>query len=108
MSKPISDQKLNRQISNFLKHLPNQAELNGERQGSSFYRRTDEKTFIEAHRQAYSHITGLGTKFKLTNVQKKELTKTQDGIVHRVEAAFDGNDNPPANLENFLKNRRTG
>jgi len=105
----ISDQNLSRQISHLTQYLPNQDELKGKRQGSSFYRHTDEKLFVNEHKIVLKKINCLSSRFELTNIQKQKVNSVTDGLVHKVKKAFVNHNNPPANLDNFLyPKKRTG
>jgi hypothetical protein len=106
MPNSISDQKLSRQIAHLTRHLPPQEELRGQVGGSSFYRHVNDRSFIDAYRLAYSHIKGLQDRFELTSSQKSILSHAQEGLVTRVERAFDHLEQKPANLENFLRDRK--
>ncbi len=109
MPNSISDQKLNRQIDHLTQYLPTQDDLHGKRQGTSFYRHTNEKSFVEAHKIVFKQVKSLNHKFELTNTQKDKIKSANNELVHKVKTAFVNNDNPPANLDNFIHpKKRTG
>ena len=103
MSKCISNTKLNRQINNLTQYLPDQEELNGKREGNSYYRHVNGKTFVEAYELVCRRVNGLTQKFDLTREQHSHVSCIQHDLVKKVKTAFDGHENPPANLEDFVQ-----
>ncbi len=105
MPNSISDQRLTRQIEHLVKHLPDQDDLQGKRQGSS-YTHVNQKAFVEAYKTVFKQVNGLQQKFQLTSSQKQQLDCTQKQLIYSVESAFVNNDHPPANLDSFIKKRK--
>ena len=106
MADCISDGKFQRQIEHLTQYLPIEEELNGQHSGHSHYRSVKDRKFIDEHRIAYGHLTGLQDKYELTPSQKSKLTTTRARLVKRVEDAFVDCKTPPANLAEFLNKRR--
>ena len=110
MSNCISDQKFTRKIDHLTQYLPEQAELNGQRQGASYYRQVNGKSFIEAYKIVFKQVGSLTQKFNLTHSQREQILLIQEGLIKQVKRAFDGSESMPANLDNFIElfDKRTG
>tara|TARA_B110000908_G_C10075325_1_gene367022 strand:+ start:485 stop:814 length:330 start_codon:yes stop_codon:yes gene_type:complete len=103
MSNCISDNRLTRQIDHLTQYLPDQAELNGKREGASYYKQVNGKSFVEAYKVVFQRVGSLSQKFDLTQEQQSQIHFIQKDLVSKVKQAFDETDSPPANFENFIQ-----
>ncbi len=103
MSKCISNTKLTRQINSLTQYLPDQNELNGKREGSSYYRHVNGKSFIEAYDIVCKRVNGLTQKFNLTTEQEGQVIFMQTDLVRKVKQAFNDHQSPPANFDDFIQ-----
>ena len=98
----ITNQKLERQIEHIIQYLPNPEELEGQRGGSSYYRKVNEESFIREFKKTHRNLSGLKKKYTLTEEQCSILSESQAKLVHDVEEAFAKKAVVPANLGDFI------
>lgn len=106
MTNCITNQRLERQIHHIVQYLPKTEELEGQRGGTSFYRKVNEGNFVEEFKKTHRSLNGLKDKYLLTSEQCSIITDTQTRLVEEIEKAFEAKAMIPANLCNFLEHYR--
>ncbi len=106
MASPLSNQHLSKKINQLTHHLPTKEELNGKREGSSYYRKINPESFIKSFEKTHHQLDNLKNCYKLTNEQKSFITDAQCQLVSEVRQAFANGIEPPHNLKDFLDNHQ--
>lgn len=102
MSNSVTNQKLTRQINHLMQHLPKKEELSGIRNGSSYYRKINDETYINEFKKSHKHLNGLKDKYELTLEQVSFVNEAQLLLANNVKDAFARKAPPPANMHDFL------
>jgi hypothetical protein len=104
MVKQITNHKLERQVEHILQYLPTRAELDGQRGGTSFYRKVNDQSYIREFKKTHRNLGGLQDKYELTVEQMVFVNNIKSRLVNDVRQVFATKSDMPANLGSYLEN----
>lgn len=102
MNNLLSDQHLSKKINQLTAHLPTKEELNGKREGSSYYRKINPETFIKSFEKTHHQLGHLKQHYELTSEQMDFISDAQNQLISEVRKAFANGSEPPSHLQRFL------
>lgn len=102
MPNQLSNQHLEKKIHKLTHYLPNKEELSGQKEGSSYYRKVGEQSFIHQFKKTHHQLAGLRQQYMLTEEQDGFVTKAQETLVHEIRQAFCHYDTRPHSLDEFF------